>query len=100
VRTTRWGERTLDLDLIACGDQILPDSDTQDHWRSLPLGEQKKRTPDQLILPHPRVQDRAFVLVPLLEVAPEWVHPRLGQSVREMLGALPAEDVAQVVRIS
>jgi 2-amino-4-hydroxy-6-hydroxymethyldihydropteridine diphosphokinase len=42
-----------------------------------------------LILPHPRLQDRAFVLVPLADVAPDWVHPRTGLSVRQMLAALP-----------
>jgi 2-amino-4-hydroxy-6-hydroxymethyldihydropteridine diphosphokinase len=38
------------------------------------------------------LQDRAFVLVPLADVAPEWRHPRLGLTVRQMLAALPAED--------
>jgi 2-amino-4-hydroxy-6-hydroxymethyldihydropteridine diphosphokinase len=49
-----------------------------------------------LILPHPRLQDRAFVLVPLADVAPDWVHPRLALTVAQMLAALPPEDVAAV----
>ncbi len=91
-RAQRWGMRTLDIDLLAMGDSVLPDAVTQDQWRLLPLSEQVRATPDQLILPHPRLQDRAFVLVPLADVAPDWVHPRTGQSVRQMLAALPAED--------
>ncbi|HHY05933.1 MAG TPA: 2-amino-4-hydroxy-6-hydroxymethyldihydropteridine diphosphokinase [Clostridia bacterium] len=53
VRTERWGPRTLDLDLLFCG-------------------EYKLNTP-QLQLPHPRFRERAFVLVPLQEIAPEFL---------------------------
>jgi 2-amino-4-hydroxy-6-hydroxymethyldihydropteridine diphosphokinase len=42
-----------------------------------------------LILPHPRLHERAFVLGPLMEIAPEWRHPVLGLSVAQMFGALP-----------
>jgi 2-amino-4-hydroxy-6-hydroxymethyldihydropteridine diphosphokinase len=91
-RETRWGMRTLDLDLLALGDSILPDLATQDAWRTLAPEAQARTAPDTLILPHPRLQDRAFVLVPLADIAPQWVHPRTGRSVIEMLGALPATD--------
>ena len=96
VREKRWGMRTLDIDLLALGDSVLPDPATQDSWRALPPEAQVRRTPDQLILPHPRLQDRAFVLVPLADVAPDWVHPRTGQSVAAMLAALPEADRAEV----
>lgn len=91
-RAQRWGMRTLDIDLLAMGDSVLPDAETQDRWRHLPAEAQIRTTPDRLILPHPRMQDRAFVLVPLADVAPDWVHPRTGQSVRQMLEALPQAD--------
>lgn len=91
-RAQRWGMRTLDIDLLAMGDSVLPDPETQDRWRLLPPEAQIRATPDQLILPHPRLQDRAFVLVPLADVAPDWVHPRTGLTVLQMLAALPAED--------
>ena len=95
-RLQRWGMRTLDLDLLALGDCVLPDVATQDAWRNLPPADQPGTAPDRLILPHPRLQDRAFVLVPLADVAPDWLHPRLGKTVRQMIADLPQSDVDAV----
>ena len=95
-RQIRWGARVLDLDLIALGGQVLPDAGTQDGWRALPLAVQQTRAPERLILPHPRVQDRSFVLVPLAEVAPGWRHPRIGRTVEELLADRPAQERAEV----
>lgn len=97
VRDQRWGMRTLDLDLIAIGDQVLPDPDTYRQWQGLVLEEQQNRAPDQLIVPHPRLQDRGFVLVPLCDIAPDWIHPVLGLSAVEMLAALPKATLAEVL---
>jgi 2-amino-4-hydroxy-6-hydroxymethyldihydropteridine diphosphokinase len=95
-RGARWGQRSLDLDLIAVGDLVLPDAVTQTRWRDLPLSEQQRIAPADLILPHPRLQDRAFVLVPLADVAEHWRHPGLGLTVAQMRASRPAAEIAAV----
>lgn len=89
----------MDLDLIALGQNVLPDPDTQTAWARLPMDEAARRTPDQLILPHPRLADRGFVLVPLADIAPDWRHPQTGQTVLQMRDARPAQEIADIVPI-
>ena len=81
TRDARWGARTLDLDLLAQGGQVLPNEEIFREWSNLPLEEQMKKSPKNLILPHPRLHDRAFVLLPLLDIAPNWRHPILRKTV-------------------
>ncbi len=92
VRETRWGARTLDVDLLAMGRRIVPDAETFRRWADLPPERQSVGAPDRLILPHPRMQDRAFVLIPLEEVAAGWRHPVFGLTVAEMARNLPKSD--------
>ncbi|WP_294229078.1 2-amino-4-hydroxy-6-hydroxymethyldihydropteridine diphosphokinase [uncultured Shimia sp.] len=88
-RLTRWGTRPLDIDLIGYESQVLPNSSVWTHWRDLSAELQAQEAPADLILPHPRLQDRAFVLAPLMDVAPDWKHPVTGCSVAQMLEDLP-----------
>lgn len=99
VRGRRWASRVCDLDLIAAGDAILPDRETQRHWMELPVDAQDQVAPEQLILPHPRLQDRAFVLLPLAEIVPEWVHPVTGLTPGQMLARLPAWQTGGITRL-
>jgi 2-amino-4-hydroxy-6-hydroxymethyldihydropteridine diphosphokinase len=72
-RSSPNAARTLDLDIIGIGDTI-------------------RAAPDP-ILPHPRAHLRAFVLAPLTDVAPDWIHPVLGRTAAALLEDLPPQDI-------
>ncbi len=64
-KTARYGSRTIDIDIIFFGEQVI-------------------REPD-LEIPHPRMTERLFVLIPLNEISPDWLHPVLKMPVRDLL---------------
>ncbi len=68
--TARWAPREIDIDIIAYDEQLIVD--------------------EMLTLPHPQMDIRRFVLAPLCEIAPDWVHPVLHKTARELLAELAA----------
>ncbi len=97
VRPRRWAPRVCDLDLLAAGEEILPDAETVRRWMELSPEDAGSEAPEELILPHPRMHERSFVLVPLADVAPGWRHPITGRTVAEMVAALPEQARREVV---
>jgi 2-amino-4-hydroxy-6-hydroxymethyldihydropteridine diphosphokinase len=76
----RWNARPLDLDLLTYHDIVI-------HW-SRGEGKISSRSVRRLILPHPELHNRAFVLKPVSEIAPAWRHPVFKQTAKEMLKAV------------
>jgi len=75
IRRQRNEARILDLDLLAFGSDII-------------------EIPDGPMVPHPRLHERAFVLLPLQEIAPEWRHPLDGRSIAALVGELsPGQNI-------
>ena len=76
VRRERWGARSIDLDLLLYDNLILD--------------------APQLQLPHPRMHERAFVLVPLAEIAPNWIEPVSGKAIAQLLQAVDCSGVRKI----
>jgi len=68
-RSERWGPRTIDLDVLLCGDQVI--------------------NQPEIAVPHPRMQERPFVLAPAAEIAGDWVHPTSQKTIGQLLASLP-----------
>ena len=75
VRLVRNEPRVIDLDLLAYDDVILEDP--------------------TLTIPHPRMHQRNFVLLPIKDIAPDWTHPSLNLSLKDMIAALPKDQDAK-----
>lgn len=75
THTLRYGPRTLDLDILGMDGLVL-------------------RSP-RLMIPHPELANRGFVLVPLCDFAPHWRHPVLGKTARELLKQVSTEGITK-----
>jgi len=70
MRKLHWGPRSIDLDILFYGSEVIDQ-------------------PPELLVPHPRLHERRFVLEPLADIAPEFIHPARGRSINELLTGLP-----------
>ncbi|MBL6945251.1 MAG: 2-amino-4-hydroxy-6-hydroxymethyldihydropteridine diphosphokinase [Rhodospirillales bacterium] len=78
LRKTRNMARTLDLDILDFNGRITTGA-------------------DGVVLPHPRMHERSFVLLPLSEIAPDWRHPISGASIYDLISGLPEEQYAEPI---
>lgn len=81
VRQRRWEARVIDLDLL-CYDDLITENQNQKTG---------------LVLPHPHLASRVFVLKPIDEIAPEWTHPVSGKTAREMLAELHQPQQMEII---
>lgn len=89
VRIARWAARTLDLDLLDYDGQIVIARGSR--------GPEAGPGPLPMVLPHPGIAERGFVLVPLLEIAPNWRHPVLGEGAARLIERLAATQGASAI---
>ena len=64
VQRERWGCREIDIDILSYGNRIIDN--------------------DDLVIPHPEIENRSFVLMPMLELSPDWFHPETGIKIKEL----------------
>ena len=99
-REKRWEPRTCDIDILLCNQFILPNKAHFQKWLKLDFSDQIKLSPNELILPHPRLQERTFFLKPLIDLQPDWIHPFLGMKAKEMLDSLPPNELENIKEIN
>jgi len=83
VRSEANAPRVLDLDLIAYNDQIIEDAG--------------KIEDKPFCIPHPRMNERAFVLLPIKDLNPDWKHPKLGVDLKDLVAKLPEDQIIQAI---
>ena len=91
TRRTRNEARILDMDLLAYGDVVSGQEGQEGE------GEEKE---GNMVLPHPRIGVRAFVLLPLADIAPDWRHPSSGEPLERLIAALDADQVIRPVELA
>ncbi len=79
IRRYHWGPREIDLDILLMGDLVVKGED--------------------IVLPHPRMHQRAFVLTPLSQILPDWEHPVLEETVETMSARTAADGIIRITTL-
>jgi 2-amino-4-hydroxy-6-hydroxymethyldihydropteridine diphosphokinase len=79
IRKSKWGPRLIDIDLLFYGNEVIDST--------------------ELMLPHPGIQSRNFTLQPLVEIAPNYIHPLLNKSLTELLIACEDKSLVQKIEL-
>ena len=97
VRTAKNAPRTIDLDLLLYDDLVIGYEATGGHGGS-PLQDEVggQRVLPLLVLPHPRLHERRFVLAPLAEIAPDLMHPVLKRAIRDLAASLESNEQVEI----
>lgn len=96
IHTRRWGPRALDVDIIDYNGRIM----TWSPPRCQPINLRRgKHGAYPLILPHPQMQSRHFVLRPMQDIAPFWHHPVSGRSIKQLIARLRLRQAGQILDI-
>jgi len=75
----RWGPREIDLDILFIDDLVLSN--------------------DELVIPHPQLHKRPFVIIPLLQICPKWRHPLLGVTIEDLYKNIDASSVIRITNL-
>ncbi|MBC7322440.1 MAG: 2-amino-4-hydroxy-6-hydroxymethyldihydropteridine diphosphokinase [Acetomicrobium sp.] len=78
-RRMRWGPREIDLDILFMDNLIYRD--------------------DELAIPHPRLQERPFIIVPLFQICPKWKHPLLGVTVEDLYRSVNISEIVKITNL-
>jgi len=90
VRRDKWEARVIDLDLLCYDDEIYP---SPAEWQIA----SKNPLQDKPVIPHARLHERNFVLIPIIDISSDWIHPVLNKNVLNLLKDSQSDEIVRVL---